>query len=161
MIGRVYKIISENAGLVYIGSTVMTLNARLSGHKTDMNYWLQGKIGKWASFQVLENDDAKIELIEEIEVADEDELRKREGYYQRTMECVNKYIAGRSKKEYRIDTKEHIKKYHDKFYQDNKKTILEYNKIDHICDCGGHYKYNHKARHLKTKKHQKWLNQSN
>ena len=159
-IARVYKITSEKGGLVYIGSTVSSLSVRLSKHYTDMRRWLAGEIGKWASFQVLEYDDAKIEQIEELEVANLDELHKREGHYQKTMECINKKIAGRTRQEYRIDTKEHIKKHHDKLYQDNRETILAENKINHTCECGGHYKYNHKARHLKTKLHQKRLNQT-
>jgi len=160
MIGLVYKLTSEKGGLVYIGSTVQTLNSRLNVHKQDMKRWLDGEIGKWASFQVLEFDDAKMELIEELEVANLDELHKREGHYQRTMECVNKKIAGRTQQEYREEHKEQINACKKKYREEHKEEINALKKIKHICECGGKYTKTHKAYHMKTKKHQDWLNQT-
>ena len=150
MIGRVYKIISDNAGLVYIGSTIATLEERYSRHHTARRRWLAGKHHNGEAYKILECDDVKIELIEEIEVADEDELRKREGYYQRTMDCINKRIAGRNKKMYAEEHREE-KRIYDK----------ERRKIKTNCECGSIYSHSHKSEHLKTKKHQEWLNQSN
>ena len=173
MIGRVYKITSEKAGLVYIGSTIQTLGDRFSKHKNDMKRWNDGDIGKWASFQVLECEDAKMELIEELEVADKDELRQREGHYHRTMECVNKLIAGRSRKEYLKqyydENKEHKKAQSKQYYDENKehkkaqsKQYYDEHKEEitakHNCDCGGIYSMVHKARHMKSKKHQDYIN---
>ena len=155
MIGRVYKITSEKAGLVYIGSTIQTLGERLSKHKCDLKRWNDGEIGKWASFQVLECEDAKMELIEELEVADKDELRQREGHYHRTMECVNRNIAGRGSKEYYDENKEHKKAQSKQYYDEHKEHI----NAKHNCDCGGRYTNVYKPRHLKTKKHQDYINQ--
>lgn len=41
----------------------------------------------------------------------------------------------------------------NRYYYANKDKLLE--KID--CPCGGRYDYLHKAKHLKTKKHNEWL----
>ena len=147
MIGRVYKITSEKAGLVYIGSTVRTLKDRYSRHYTSLRRWLAGKHHNGEAYKILECDDVKIELIEELEVADEDELRKREGYYQRIMECVNKRIAGRNKKMYAEEHREQ-KRIYDK----------ERRKIKTTCECGSVHSYAHKSDHLKSKKHQDWFN---
>jgi hypothetical protein len=158
MIGRVYKITSEKAGLVYIGSTIQTLGERWSGHKCDFKRWLAGKSGRCLSFKILEIDDAKMELIEELEVADENELRQREGHYQRTMECVNKFIAGRSRKEYLKqyydENREQMHAYSRKYYDKHKEEI----NAKHSCDCGGRYAMLHKSRHIKSKKHQDYIN---
>ena len=156
MIGRVYKITTEKGGLVYIGSTIQTLGERLTKHKTARRRWLAGKQHYCASFQVLEFDDAKMELIEELEVADKDELRQREGHYHRTMECVNKLIAGRSQKQYRAEHKEEMNAYSIKYRDEHK----EHLNAKHNCDCGGIYSTIHKSRHIKTKKHQDYINQS-
>ena len=149
MIGRVYKITTEKGGLVYIGSTIRTLEHRFSRHQTSRRRWLAGRHHNGESYQLLEYDDVKIELIEELEVADRNELEKREGHYQRTMECVNKRIAGRDKKEYILAHKEEKKQY-DKLRM----------KIIFTCECGSVVSHAHKSDHIKTKKHQDYINQS-
>ena len=54
------------------------------------------------------------------------------------------------------------KDYYDKknaeYHAKNREAILAKQKIKHKCECGGSYSNNSKARHLKTKKHQKFLN---
>jgi len=50
--------------------------------------------------------------------------------------------------------KEYHKKYNNKYYDDNKNKMLV--RID--CNCGGHYSSCVKARHEKTKRHLKYLN---
>jgi adenylate kinase family enzyme len=155
MIGRVYKITSEKAGLVYIGSTSNTLGERLYRHKCDMKRWLAGKKKYGEAYKLLEFDDAKMELIEELEVADRNELFKREGYYQRTMECVNRCIAGRSRKEYYDDNKDELKTRCKKYKDEHKEEI----NAKHTCECGGRYANPYKSRHIKSKKHQDYINQ--
>ena len=52
---------------------------------------------------------------------------------------------------------EYDKKYNQKYYTEHKdywKTLYE-TKID--CDCGSKYDLTHKARHLKSKKHQTYV----
>jgi len=90
-------------------------------------------------------------LIEKYPCDDKDELRAREGYHQKKFkeDCVNKLIAGRSIEQYYQDNKEKFKAYYEK----NKEWInKKYN-----CKCGSKYTTAHKARHLKTKKHQDYI----
>tara|TARA_R110002012_G_scaffold311425_1_gene520926 strand:+ start:137 stop:634 length:498 start_codon:yes stop_codon:yes gene_type:complete len=62
-----------------------------------------------------------------------------------------------TKKEYNkqnyIDNKDRINEKHKQFYKDNKDKFSE--KFN--CDCGGKYTHNHKFRHLKSKKHLKYM----
>ena len=66
------------------------------------------------------------------------------------------YIENKDKlinqvKEYKKDNWESIK-LKNKEYKERHKNELN---AQFICECGGIYTYNHKARHLKTAKHQK------
>ena len=53
-------------------------------------------------------DNCKIELIENYCCECKEELLRREGHYIRENECVNKLIAGRTKKEYKSENKEKL-----------------------------------------------------
>jgi len=191
MIGRVYKITSKKTGLVYIGSTKKKLNVRMNKHYTSRRRWLAGKNTYCSSYQILEYDDAKIELIEELEYDDEDELRKREGHYQQTMECVNERVAGRTmeewnkenkekmndwfkkyreehkeeisayQKKYVEEHKEEIDAYQKKYYEEHKEAINTQKKTKYNCECGGNYVNVNKSRHMKTKIHQDYINREN
>tara|TARA_R110000823_G_C15701201_1_gene476481 strand:+ start:184 stop:606 length:423 start_codon:yes stop_codon:yes gene_type:complete len=68
------------------------------------------------------SDNVKIELIELYPCNSKDELNKREGELIRSMDCVNKNIAGRTYKEYYVENKEYYKKYNE----DHKEKIKEY-----------------------------------
>jgi len=115
--GKIYKLYNQYG--VYYGSTICSLKKRLSKHKCDAK---TTNISSRILFQ--DNCIPKIELLEEVEFDDIKELRDREAYYIRNLECINKDIPNRTDKEYKIDNKEQIKQY----YQNNKKDILEYQK---------------------------------
>ena len=53
--------------------------------------------------------------------------------------------------------KEQISKKHKSYYEEHKDEIFERISNPCICCCGRTYTYGHKARHLKTKKHQQYL----
>ena len=53
-------------------------------------------------------ENCKIDLIELFPCSCKEELMSREGHHQRNEECVNKYIAGRTKKEWASDNSEEI-----------------------------------------------------
>ena len=50
--------------------------------------------------------DAYIELIEDFPCNSKKELNRREGQHIRNNDCVNKNIAGRTKKEWNLDNKD-------------------------------------------------------
>ena len=104
----------------------------------------------FSSYEILKFGDAYIELIEKFPCKDRMELCKREGYYIRKLDCVNKRIAGRSKKEnnklYQINNRDRIRAYKKKL-----------NSIKYNCPCGGIYDSSHAARHRKTLLHREYL----
>lgn len=90
--GKIYQIISPNHPLPYIGSTTQPLCKRMAEHRSCRN--------TSSSRVILEAGDAYIELIEEYPCENREQLNKREGEIIRERECVNKRVAGRTKKEY-------------------------------------------------------------
>ena len=140
---KIYKIESiTGEGEIYIGSTTKKyLSQRMQTHKNDYIQWKKGKHRKTASYDIFDLygvENCKITLLENVECQSKDQLREREGYYIRTLKCVNKYIAGRNKEESKTDYIQKI-------------GILK-------CDCGGKYlnELNKKERHLETIKHTDW-----
>jgi len=124
--GKIYSIRSHQTDDIYIGSTVQFLYMRLAGHRRDYNSWVDGKkISYKTSYQIMKYDDAYIELIEECPCNDKNELNRREGQMIREMNCVNKRIEGRTRKEYRQDNKEKIKEQSKQYRKDNKEKYNE------------------------------------
>ena len=95
--GKIYKIVCNVTGLVYIGSTCEPILARrLAGHRKTYNNYLNDKYNFVTSFKVLENGDYSIILLEKCQCNDKMELLKRERHYIETNECVNKNIPSRT-----------------------------------------------------------------
>lgn len=122
--GKIYYLRSHQTDEIYIGSTTQSLAMRKGGHKGDYKRYLNGTKHFMTSFNITKYDDCYIELIEEYACENKQQLDKKEGQYIRDIDCVNKYIAGRTPKEYSIDTKEKSAEY----YQNNKDTIKEQHK---------------------------------
>jgi hypothetical protein len=118
--GKIYRLVCNTTGLVYVGSTCEpTLTRRLQKHKGDYKKFLDGKNSNMTSFQILENNNYEIILIEVYPCNSKDELHQRERHYIETMECVNIQIPGRTWNEYYIDNKETILKKHRERYNQN------------------------------------------
>lgn len=148
--GKIYKLLCNVTGDVYYGSTVKSLKQRLSGHKTDYKYYLKGVKSYTTSFKIIENGNYRIELVENYGCLNRKQLEMNEGIYIKYNDCINKNIAGRTRKEYDKKNKDKKKEY-DKIRYHNKLN----KKFD--CECGGKYIYCHKSKHFKTNKHQKYL----
>jgi len=117
--GKIYKLWSPHGEDIYIGSTTLSLSMRKVGHKSNFN-----KDGGCSSKILFEKyDDVRIELIEEFPCQSRIQLNKREGYYIRSMDCVNKVIPDRTKKEYNEEHKEQKKQYDKHYREDNKEKI--------------------------------------
>jgi hypothetical protein len=148
--GKIYSIRSySRPDLIYVGSTTQPLSKRFGGHKKTKN--------STSSKQIIAIGDAYIELIENYSCNSKEELDRREGQIIRSMDCVNKYIAGRTRKEYKKDNVDTIKEKNKEYRQDNVDSIRErmkqYGKTRKIeCECGDIFK-SHISRHLQTKKH--------
>ena len=98
-------------------------------------------------------DDAYIKLYEEFPCKNRNQLRKREGEVIRSTNCVNKVIAGQTKKEWREVHSDELKEKKKQYYQDNKERLL--------ADCkerkktngsGKRYYEKHKTQVLKKQK---------
>jgi hypothetical protein len=154
----IQPIMEHDENDIYIGSTTKNyLSQRMDKHRSGYKCWKKGRGTKYMCYDLFDKygiENCKILLIENVHANSKDELVSREGYYIRNMKCINKNIAGRTKKEYNINNKEIIKEYKHKYYINNKEIINEKQCKKHFCQCGGHYTDSHKARHFKSLKHQ-------
>ena len=126
MIGYVYKIISVHIDKIYVGSTVQSLEKRLSCHKSEYRGYKLGK--SWShttSFDLIELGEVKIELIEEVEFTEKYQLLRREKYW--------------------------IEQY--RLVALNKATPINDDLEKFTCRCGSQYTKNHKSTHMKSAKH--------
>jgi hypothetical protein len=130
--GKIYKIWSKLTDKIYIGSTILkTLGERLSKHKWDFDNRYNGSYV--SSFDIFEFGDVQISLIEDYPCGSKRELELREGFYQRKYKnlCVNKQIAGRTSRQYRLDRKEFFDDYDKQYYKNNIERITAYKKEYH------------------------------
>ena len=119
--GKIYKLVSSNTDLIYIGSTTQSLSKRKHAHINSYKLWQKGKYSYVTSFKVIEKGDIDIVLIEECSCNTKAQLHACERHHIEINTCVNKNIPTRTDKEYR-DTHKHI--YKD-YYKANKTKILE------------------------------------
>ena len=145
--GKIYRVIDKDYTKCYIGSTCEKyLSNRLSKHRWQYKKSLNGEIDRnislWSLFNEFGTDNCKIELIEDYPCNNKQELLKREGYFIKSTDCINKRVAGRKGKEYYQDNIDKIKEYHDqnkehkqeymkKYRQDNKEKLREQVKTYH------------------------------
>ena len=161
---KIYKIVDNINDNVYIGSTCKSLKYRLTEHKSSYKRFLKGLYGNTKSFDILKNNNYKIELLENCNIKTKQELLARERYYIENNECLNKAIPGRYDKG--------RQQYQKDYYNDNKEKLkvsaktnreVNKNKLNESfeCECGGKYIYTHKSAHIKTSKHQNYLKSQN
>jgi hypothetical protein len=88
--GKIYRIICNVTGLTYIGSTTKNLlSERLSQHVQSYKQYLKGKGSYISSFDVLNNNNCEIFLIEDFPCNSKDQLYTRERFHIEGFECVN------------------------------------------------------------------------
>ena len=108
--GKIYKIVCDNTGLTYYGSTCEKhLSRRLSRHRNNYLYYLQNQENNFCtSFKVLEGGNYNIVLVENYPCESNELLKRRERFYIENNECVNRNIPTRTYKEYWDDNKERL-----------------------------------------------------
>jgi hypothetical protein len=105
-LGKIYKIVCNITGKVYIGSTCSPrLCRRLAKHRDKYNSFLKGKYPYTTSYKVLEHNNYEIVLLELCPSSCKEELHARERWYIENFECVNKYIPTRNKNNIMKQTK--------------------------------------------------------
>ena len=123
---KIYKIISANTDLVYVGTTNQRwLCDRFSTHNVQYRRYKKGLDKLWvSSFKVLEHGDCECILIEETE-----EPNREQFWIKELNACNSKKLGlGKSgcpikKKEWTENNKEHIKQYQDKYREENRQEI--------------------------------------
>jgi hypothetical protein len=132
--GKVYRLVCNNTGNQYIGSTTQSLSQRLGGHKTDYKRFIDGKMTRQiSSFSILCENNFEMILIEEYSCENKNQLERRERYFIETMECVNKVKPSRTREEkkeykqkYQQEHKEEVQKYREKYQQEHKEEVQKY-----------------------------------
>jgi predicted GIY-YIG superfamily endonuclease len=99
--GKIYKIIDNTNGNIYIGSTIQPLYKRLSQHKYPNSNHCMSKY-------IIDNGNYDIILIENHPCNSKEELEKRERYYIENTDCINKMTPGKTHKEWYQENRERI-----------------------------------------------------
>ena len=123
---KIYKIVCNITGLIYIGSTSQPLCRRIQDHKNDYKRYLNGKHNYVSSFKILENNNYNIVLVEDFTCKRKEQLHAKERFWIENTECVNKVIPTRTQKEHYQDNKENIKKYQKNYDDNNKEKRKQY-----------------------------------
>ena len=127
--GKIYRLVCNITKKEYIGSTTDKLNRRLSKHRADYKKYINEKSHYISSFQILENNNYSIVLIENYPCNSKEELLQRERFFIEKTECINYKIPIRTEEENKEYQKEYeksdkCKKRRKKYKQDN---IEKYN----------------------------------
>ena len=150
-LAKVFKIVSNDDVEVYIGSTTLPrLCTRLAKYKNDYKCWKEGKSSKISLYDIFDEygiDNVSIVLLEACPCNSKDELSKRQRHYIETIDNINKYIPGRTDKEYYEETK------NKQFLRKRELNKTEKYITQTICPCGGKYKFNSRLKHLESQRH--------
>ena len=141
----IYKI--SNGELVYYGSSADTFEKRRRSHMAPSN--------ECTSKQIIDGELAwSMDVIEMFPCSCVEELEDKEAWYIKNHPCVNEKLPGAAR---RAGGKAaYRRQYTKKHYQENKTEINAKQSVKHSCDvCGGKFTTASKARHFKTRKHQK------
>jgi hypothetical protein len=155
---KIYKIVDNTNGNVYIGSTIQKyITYRLSKHVSNYRLYLKDKYHYVTSFEIIKNGNYDIVLIENVNCETKEQLHARERFYIETIECINKCIPNRSRKEYRNTHRDDKNRKNLEFYHKNKNEINEKKKQKFTCCCGSKCNISEKPRHERSIKHQTYL----
>jgi hypothetical protein len=141
--GKIYKLIDNTNGDVYIGSTCNSLRHRLNKHICHIaEFYANKKKYYCRAACIIMNGDYNIELIKHYPCNNKHELELEETKYIKNTDCIN--ITGNV-----IVNKEKMLAKNKQYYQKNKEDrATKYN-----CECGGKYTKGHQKAHLKSLKH--------
>ena len=159
---KIYRITDNNYTKFYYGSTTKALSARMAEHRYAYKSGFLNSTSK-VLFDEFGVDNTKIELVEAVQCENRDELRKIEGKFIQENQCVNKYVAGRSKKEsnnissakyYEGHREERLKK-HRELYKLKKDQWSAVQNRKWTCECGMVVSFRQKKIHITTARHNK------
>ena len=131
--GKIYKILNTVDNSCYVGSTTQTLSTRMAKHRAHVDSEAAQDRKLYSKLRELGKDSFYIELIEDYPCDSKDQLRRREGLFIRELATLNHVVAGRTAKEWKS--------------------------IPIACCCGVVHVQQHRARHCKSKKHMRYVEQ--
>ena len=138
--GKIYKLIDNTNGNIYIGSTCLSLKERLGNHKKHYNEYIKTDVKRTTSYNIIKNNDYKIELLENFPCKSKQELLNKEREYIQNNKCLNMYrpiLTNQEKLDYKkewkkknyIDNRDKLIIQQKKIYKKNRDEILERCKI--------------------------------
>jgi len=118
--GKIYKIIDNTNGDIYVGSTCNKLSRRITNHRASYNCYLNPNIkqGYMRSFDILKNNDYKIILIEEYPCENKEQLLLREQYWIDKLDCINYNNPIHNQKKY---NREYRKKNREQYNENSRR----------------------------------------
>ena len=181
--GTIYKL-SDDEGYFYFGSTTRSLRDRFMSHKSDSKH-AKRKTYEQFTYEKFCQKKIIIEVVEEVVVENEIELRKIENIYitryRNDMKLLNEiksYSSEEEKKEYKkqYNQQEKYRNYKLKYNNDNREAKNEKQRnyrTDHIeeikrkgketiiCECGSQVTKINLKRHNKSQFHQDFIANNN
>ena len=120
--GKIYRLVCNETGEQYIGSTTQTLGKRLQKH-----IYLSRATGEYAckSKAIIERGKYDIVLIEDYPCDTREQLFTRERHFIETLPCTNKNIPMRSVSEWYQAKRDAIIENAKQYYEANRDTIHE------------------------------------
>jgi len=94
--------------------------------------WLAGKNNYVTSYEIVKYDDFYIEIVEKYPCKSKEELLTRESHYIKSEKCVNRYIPGRTSKQWNEDNHEKVLENKRRYHRENREEILEKKRLYHI-----------------------------
>jgi hypothetical protein len=170
--GKIYMITDIGYNKFYYGSTIQPLSARMARHRALYKMYKEGRYHNMTVYSLFDEfgvEKCKIELVENCPCSSKEELQKREGYYIKHNDAVNRCVAGRTTKEWCTDNKERLQEYNKqnkvklqekgkRYYMRNAERIREKRHELHLCSvCGKPYTLQNKARHDRSNFHTQQL----
>ena len=129
--GKIYQIADIGYNKCYIRSTTEGLSLRMTRHRAGYKHFLNSGKKFMSSFELFKEygiENCKIELIEYCPCDTLQELQRKEGEHIKSIECVNKYVAGRTRNEYKESNKNKMLERDKKYREQNKDKIKERDK---------------------------------
>jgi hypothetical protein len=121
---KIFKIVDNTNDDIFIGSTcIPMLSKRLARYRECYKRYLNGNYKYNTPFKIFKNNDYDIVLIEEYPCKTKDQLTARLRHHVEMTDCINKYIPGRTDKEYNEDNKEKRREYGKQYRETNKEKI--------------------------------------
>ena len=102
--GKIYQIADIGYNKCYIRSTTEGLSLRMTRHRAGYKHFLNSGKKFMSLFELFKEygiENCKVELIEYCPCDTLQELQRKEGEHIKSIECVNKYVAGRTRNEYK------------------------------------------------------------